>query len=171
VSNNPTLYTIAAEFRALEDLIDEQANATEADLDVVARWMDEQQGALETKLSRCVAWIREQESLAQAREDEAKRLRDLAKVNTNRVSRLKEAIKFIFESQGLKKVETLMGNITLAGNGGKQPVAIDDVPLEAIEPRFTKVVRDDEKIRAALEAGESLTFARALPRGSHIRVK
>ena len=166
-----TLYTIAAEFRALEDLIDEQANATEADLDVVARWMDEQQGAFETKLSGCIAWIREQESLGQAREDEAKRLRDLAKVNSNRVARLKEAIKFVFESQGLKKVETPMGNVTLAGNGGKQPVAIDDVPLEAIEPRFTKVVRDDEKIRAALEAGESLTFARALPRGCHIRIK
>ena len=169
---SPTLYAIAAEFRALEDLIDEQANATEADLDVVAKWMDEQQGALETKLSRCIAWIREQESLAQAREDEAKRLRDLAKVNTNRVARLKETIKFIFESQGLKKVETLMGNVTLAANGGKQPIELL-VPVDRLPPECVRIVAepDMDAIRDALKDGQSVTFARALPRSSHIRIK
>lgn len=169
----PTLYTIGSEMDALRDLLEgDDAGTTEADAEVVAQWMAEFDGALETKLSRCIAYIREQEAMADARALEARRLRELAEIPVARVKRLKEAIRFVFEGQGLKRVETNLGNVTLAANGGKQPievlVTVDDLPSDCV-----RVVRepDLDAIRKRIESGEAITFARALPRGSHVRIR
>lgn len=170
--SGPTLYTIGEEFRVLEEITDTQEDATEADLDVVAKWLDELNGKLETKLERCVAYIREQEALAAAREEEAKRLRESAAAPMNRVKRLKEAIRFVLEAQQIKKIETGLGTISVCGNGGKQPievlVPVDHLPLEC---KRVTVEPDLDAIRDVLAKGESVTFARALPRGSHLRIK
>lgn len=170
---SPTLYTIGEEFIALERILEEQPDgATEADLDTVAHWLEELHGKLEEKLSRCIAYIREQEALSEARLAEAQRLRESAAVPANRVKRLKEAIRFVFETQGLKKIETALGNVTLAGNGGKAPLEVL-VPVDQLPDDCKRVVvePDLDAIRAVLAKGESVTFARALPRGNHIRIK
>lgn len=169
--NNPTLYSISQDFLALEDLLEQQAAADSSDLDVVAKWLEELNGTLDAKLERCVAWSREQEALAEVRKQEAQRLLDLAKTNDNRVKRVKDAIKAIFEQQGFKKVDTKLGAVSLRANGGKAPLECQ-ATVETAPKEFVRLVPtlDTEKIRAALEAGQELGFAKLMPRGSHIRM-
>lgn len=166
------LYSFPAEFAALVELLDDD-NATVADHDVIAAWWKEYEGALETKLDGCVLWIREQEAMAAFAKEEAARLTARAKVCTNRVERLKETIKFVFESQDLKRIETKHGTVTLATAGGKQALAIV-VPVEELPAEFVTVPEpqpNTEAIRARLEAGEALPFAHLKPRSTSIRVK
>lgn len=169
-----TLYNIAQDFIALEQLIaEEQAGGhTEDDLDVVARWFEEMGGALEQKLQRCIAYVREQELLAVAAGSEADRLSEIKRIRENRVKRVKEAIKYVFEVQGLKRVETPLGAVTLAANGGKAPMEllkpVEELPAEHI--KWTPTA-DADGIRARLEKGETLTFAILKPRGQHVRIQ
>lgn len=89
-----------------------------------------------------------------------------------KLSRCIAYIRFVFETQGLKKIETALGNVTLAGNGGKAPLEVL-VPVDQLPADCKRVVvePDLDAIRNVLAKGESVTFARALPRGNHIRIK
>ena len=78
-----------------------------------------------------------------------------------------------FACHDLKTVETARYKLTLANNGGKAPLIVDDefvldLPDEYLE---WSAEPDRAKIRAALEAGEVLTFARLGERGQSMRIK
>lgn len=168
-----TLYTITQEFIALEDLLEEQAGATEADADVVAGWLAELEGSLASKVERCVRYIRTQEALSQAMTEEAARLRARADVHDNRVKRLKDAMRLAMATAALTKIETPAGAVAVQRNGGKQPVSLL-VPLEAVPDDVCRLEKkiDDEKIRAALEAaGGSTDYAVLQERGTHLRIR
>lgn len=66
--------------------------------------------------------------------------------------------------------------VWVVSSGGKQPIEYDgvvekDAPSlpEAFHAR--KIMADKEAIRAALERGENLPFARLLPRGRTVRIE
>jgi hypothetical protein len=67
------------------------------------------------------------------------------------------------------KIKTDLHIFTVCRNGGKQPMEITgEVP-----DNYKRIVyeTDTEKIRAALEAGEELTFAHLNERGTHLMIK
>lgn len=182
--SNVTLYTITADFLALEELLEQQSTATDADADVVAKWLEELSGALDSKIDRCIQYVRSQEALATAATEEADRLRARARIHENRVARLKEAIKFVFGIHQIKKVETPHGSVRVQGSGGKQPIEVlgkrpDDLTTEdlALLPEaYTKRVLDNEATRAILDKAEvnektkqrATGVASYLPRGSSV---
>lgn len=59
------------------------------------------------------------------------------------------------------------------GNGGKMPVEIDLVDPESVPDHLCKVTRriDSDAVRAILEAGKNLEFARLLSRGTHLKIQ
>jgi len=168
-----TLYQITGEFLALEDILADASTGTIQDAEVVARWLDELEGNLAAKVERCIRYMQTQQALADAMRAEAKRLQERAAVHEHRIDRLKDALKHAMSAAGTKKIETPAGAVTLAQNGGKQPLALL-VPLEQVPDsvcRFEKKI-DDEKIREALEAaGGTTEYATLQARGFHIRVK
>lgn len=126
------------------------------------------------KLDRYAALIQFNQTLADAAKAEAKRCADLARIRENRVAAMKARLKVYFEANGIAKVETAKHAFTIAGNGGKLPLVIDEnTKPEAAPERFQKVTVDfdQDAIRAALESGEELDFARLGERGTHLRVK
>jgi hypothetical protein len=170
---NVSIFDIAAEFHALDDLLEQQeGNATIEDADVVAKWLDALEGAFSSKVENYITYLRNQEVLASGLADESKRLRERAAIHANRVKRLKDALMFVMKLRELDHVETKRGTVAIQGNGGKEACEIfaaDDV----IPARFFKKVRDDAAVRAALEAGdeEAKRIARFLPKGQHLSIK
>jgi len=174
-----TLFEIGADAAALDALL-EELEGDLSDPEVCAAiddWLHETQGNLETKLDGYAALIRKCEARASARKEEARRLAELAKTDENKAARLKERLKYFFEAQGLQKVETSRYKISLAVNGGKVPLLVDDnadwEKIGSMSPDFvvTRVEPNKEALREALEDVETVPGAVLGVRGTSLRIK
>lgn len=120
------------------------------------------------------ALISEMQARAEVRKAEARRLMDLAASDDNRAKLLKERLKSFFQLHDIKTVDTARYRLSLAKNGGKAPLILDDsIPVTQLPEQFQRISIDADtaKIREALEAGESLPFAHLAERGESIRMK
>ena len=134
--------------------------------------LDETEKEIEDKVeSYCVVMSKAAQSAKDLLE-EAKRLTELAKVDTATVERLKERLKWMLETRGQKRIKTSRYSVTVATNGGKHPIHVDEeyVP-EAYLTRVQVESVNTEKIRQDLEQGRELQFARLGTRGTHLRIK
>ena len=173
----PTLIDISAELLALNDALDALDGDSEQQTEELYAWftelLEDATEARNRKLDNYAALITELEARAEIRKQEAKRLTDRARVDSNRAASLKMMLQEFFACHDLKSVETARYKLTLASNGGKAPLIVDDefvldLPDEYLE---WSAEPDRAKIRAALEAGEVLTFARLGERGQSMRIK
>jgi hypothetical protein len=175
----PTLYTLAEGFRALTELLeqlDEQHGDANADAAVVAQWIADLDGQVAAKLESVGRYLRMQELSAEAAHTEAERLRAQAARHERRVARVKDAVMHLLDAAALKRIETQTFSFTVAGDGGRAPVVVDDVDpadVAATHPELVAVVTQINKpaVREHLERGGSLPFARLAPRGRHLRVR
>jgi hypothetical protein len=108
---------------------------------------------------------------AEARSKEASRIRALAAADDALATRLKEGLKAAMEQTGKLKLETPRFKLSVAGNGGKQSLEIDDP--SALDPAFQRIVREPDKdvIRSALDSGIEIAGCRLLPRGTSLRIR
>jgi hypothetical protein len=125
------------------------------------------------KLDNYAALIAELNARAEARRHEAKRLTSRAQADESKARSLKSMLQWFFSQHGYSSIETARYRLTLARNGGKAPLCIDECPLETLPDEFVKVTREPntEAIRAALEAGQELEFAWLGERAYSIRIK
>ena len=127
----------------------------------------------DAKLDNYGALVFELEARSVARAEEAKRLQSLAKTDSNKAKRLRDRLKFFFEQYGYGKIETDRYRFSLAKNGGKAPVILnDDYDARDLPEWFTKpeIKPDLDAIRIALESGEQLEFAALGERGTSLRI-
>ena len=171
-----TIWDISEDMAALESLLWESGGdiSTPEAAAAVAAWESELEANLHGKLDAYGRLIAEIEARSAARLAESKRLAALAKVDATAADNLRERLRFVFEARGLKKVDTTTFRFALAANGGKQAVDIHgdvaDLPAWAVK-RETLVYPDKDSIRARLEAGEALDFARLMERTNRISIK
>lgn len=174
----PTLYEIGADIAALNELLFEMdGDVTDADAEAaIDTWLQENDYALETKLDTYCALIHEREAIAEARNQEARRLLALAQIDTNQTTRMRERLKRFFDLYAIGKVETPRFKLTLAKNGGKAPLLIRDEwrrdPASAPE-QFHKhsITLDTDAIRTALENQEAVEGCAIGERGTHLRIR
>lgn len=127
------------------------------------------EGEIEDKADNYAKIIKELEAKANARKEEAKRLTSTAKTFENRAKALKSNLFNAMKETGKTKFATNLFSFNIAKNGGKQSLTIDgEVPKE-----YTKTIieNDTDKIRRALESGESLPFAHLEQRGERLSIK
>lgn len=192
-----TLWEIGSDLEALEALLTEvggDVSEEEAEAAIDA-WLAETSEAEAQKLDRYGALIRSLEARAEIQEAESARLLERARVNRNAVSRLKDRLLMHLDRTGRTKAEGYLYAFTVANNGGKLPLLTDDVDPMQVAPRFRRaslvldaptdetldalreqcrrldVMLDGEAIRAALDAGEDVPFARYGERGRHLRIR
>lgn len=168
-----SLYAIDIEIDALMDMLEETNNATEADHEVVQRFIEEMDGRVEDKMCGCIAWTKGQLALAAAATAEAKRLRELAAKREAKVDRLRAAIAAFFQKHEMKRVDTRLGAVRLVKNGGKDPIIIDDgQPIESMPADCIRVIKEPIKdaLRKRLEAGEVIEGVRIGERGARIEL-
>lgn len=125
------------------------------------------------KLDNYAALIAELNARAEARRNEAKRLTNRAQVDEGKVRSLKSMLQWFFAQHGYTTIKTARYRLTLASNGGKAPLLLDEMPVDDLPQQFVRVIREPNKeaIREALEAGQELSFARLSKRQQSIRIK
>jgi hypothetical protein len=127
--------------------------------------------ALESKAESYAGFIKELEMRAEARSKEASRIRALAAADDALATRLKEGLKAAMEQTGKLKIETPRFKLSVAANGGKQSLEIDDP--SALDSTLQRIVREPDKdvIRAALDSGIKIAGCRLVPRGTSLRIR
>lgn len=110
--------------------------------------------------------------LAQMRESESLRLKNLAKTDRKKAQRLQDYLMYCMKENGLKTINTDTCQLTLSKNGGMLPIRIDETMLS---PQYYKsqltLIVDSEKVRNELDAGKEVPGAKFCERGEHLRRK
>lgn len=168
-----TLFNITSDLQALDDLLFEVGGDIneETVAAVLDAWFIELEGDLVAKVEGYCCFIKELELRAANRKREAERMRKLAKSDENTVKGLKTRMQQALDFLGRTRVDTDMFRVTVAKNGGKQPMTLDEtiVPEEFRTTVITQVP-NKELIRHRLESGESLSFATLHERGRSLRI-
>ena len=167
------LYDITTEMQGVLDaMLDGGIDSPEAQaaLDEHLSGLD---AALDAKAEAYAGIVRELESRAEARKVEASRIRNLAAADEALAARLKDRLKAAMEQTGRLKIDTPRFRLSVAGNGGKQPLDIDPAHMDSWAPPFrtVTVVPNREAIRIALENGGEVPGCTLLPRGTGLRIK
>lgn len=171
-----TLFQITDDLAALDDLLDEVGGDV-SDPRVAAAveaWMAELDSDLNRKVDGYAAFITELEARSESRSKEAARLAARAKSDANKAGFLKERLRLALQSRKIKKLETDRYLVTVATNGGKQPLDIHDP--NAVPPEYREIIPQTwelnaDKIRAALADGMEVPGAILMDRGTHLRIK
>ena len=121
-------------------------------------------------INDAMIYVTELEKRAIGRKEEAKRLADRARQDAAAADWVKSQILRTMQSRGIKKLETTHFKLTVAMPGGKPSMEIlDDVP-EAFQIEVVTHEPDKEAIREKLEQGDTLPFARLVPKQPYLRI-
>ena len=174
----PNIFDLDNEINQVAEAFDRMEEAGEAVdlLGTIEAYFGELMDQRDAKLDNYARWMDQETAIADARQIEADRLKDLATAGFNRVKRAKETLLRWMDSRGMTKVETPLHKFGIQANGGFAPVDLapeyracpDQLPEEF------RVVRYDPNtvaIRTALEEGRELPFARLGDRGRHLRIR
>ncbi len=171
-----TLLDITEDLRALDDLLYEvEGDVSDPKVaEAVDAWFAELDSALETKADNYAAFITELLNRAELRSSEAQRLYHRARIDQSTAGWLKDRLKAALEERNVKKLETPRYRISVAGNGGKQPVDIHDpeaVPRDLCKHVPEHYEPDSDLIRERLADGAEVPGAVLQNRGTHLRIK
>jgi hypothetical protein len=168
-----SLYAIDMEMQAVLDAMLEGGVDSPEAAEALNQHLEGLDSALEAKAEQYACLIRELEMRSEARAKEASRIRALATVDSNLATRLKERLKEVMERTGKTRIETGLFRLSVAANGGKQPMTIEPEAVAGLPKDLTilTVEPDKERIRAALESGLILPGCTLLPRGTSLRIK
>lgn len=154
----------------LEDLID-NPDALDKEISEYLESFADTITERDQKLDNYAALIQELEARADARRAESQRLQKRSQIDENKVKSLKANLQKFFEAHEIKTIETDRYRLTLAKNGGKAPMILDDVTLSELPEKFTYREIDRVAVREALDKGEVLDFARLGDRSYSMRIK
>ncbi|HEY0005932.1 MAG TPA: siphovirus Gp157 family protein [Pyrinomonadaceae bacterium] len=136
-----TLFAISDDLLALDALLEEMGgDVSEFEVDqAIDRFLSDITTERDQKLDNYAAYIRELEARAAARKEEAHRLAERMRIDTNRAQALKNRLQYFFQLHQLKTVETRRFKLTLCQNGGKLPLNLAVQP-EALPEEFQTVI-------------------------------
>jgi hypothetical protein len=125
------------------------------------------------KLDNYARFIAQRQAYAEFRKAEADRLSALAKADLNAAKSCKDRLHWLFVERGWTKIETPNHKFAIQKNGGKVPLIIADIDPTLVPVKYQKVTvtLDNDAIRADLDGGISLPFARFGEVGSHLRIR
>lgn len=126
-------------------------------------------GAIDFKADQYATVMSEMDGRMAVLAGEIERLTKIKSAIENNKKRMKEALIESMDKMGRTKIHTDLHTFSIVKNGGVLPLQFDgEVP-----DSYKKVVleNDNQKIRAALEKGEKLTFAHLDERGRHLVIK
>jgi len=169
------LIDITDEARNIDKLITEADGDLTGQEQIVDAWLKENKDKLSEKADNYAALITEKEQRAGVRKNESERLAKLVKADMNSAAGMKYLLKQALDAMCIQKLETNRFRISVATNGGKQPIDIY-VPDEELPAIYKKevpasYVADKEAIREALEAGKEVKGAVLQQRGTNLRIR
>ncbi len=169
----PTLYDLTEqEHDALMVLAEHAGDMDQPEVIEALEVLDQVTEQIELKAEAYCRLINEMQSRGEARKHEAQRMRALSETDINAANALKARMLWFLESSGKKKLEAGNFRVSVARNGGPQPIEVDEdsVPGEYLVKTVVESI-DTKKIRELLSSGEQLEFASIVERGTHVRIK
>lgn len=163
--NNFSLYTITSAFPILmenDEISEEEKNQIKEELSTL----------LANKSMNIIAYWKNEELKIEAKEAEEKRLAESRKADEKRLENFKKYVKECMENNGIIKVETELGNLTVARN----PLSVeitneDEIPSE-YKTEITTVKIDKTKIKENFKAtGEIPAGVNILTNNTSLRIK
>lgn len=151
-----------------------------------AQLMEQIVPQLSSKIDGYVAIIGRKRASADIRQNEAKRLSQLAAADTASADWLTEKLKLFLEQRVEllgdkgKRLEGLYCQISLATNGGKEPVWIDpNIHPDDLPQQFVRTLKevDTEALRCEVRSSGEMrdrtgrVIARIVERGRHVRIR
>lgn len=167
------LFNISDDLQHLNELLDDVGDDSQQQK-IIAQWFDTLGDERDRKLDSYCALISEMQARADVRKAEAKRMQELAVTDENRAKLLKDRLKTFFQLHDLKTINTDRYRLSLAKNGGKLPLILDEnVSVTQLPEQYQRVSIDPDTtaIRESLEAGDVLPFAHLGERGTSLRIK
>jgi hypothetical protein len=171
MSNTLThLYEASAAATELERAMQESEGEVTPDMDGHFDLLLQRAEALPAAIDDVLSLVRNIEVRAAARKAEAKRLADRAKRDEAIAEWFRGQVLRVMQERGLKTCETARFRATAAMPGGKPAMElVDGVPEEWCKT-VTESIIDRDRIRAALEAGTVLPFARLVSKQPYLKV-
>jgi hypothetical protein len=170
------LLDITRDMEALDALLAEvEGDVTDPKVqEAVAAWFAELGADLKGKVDNYAALITTLESRSDVRASEAERLARRAKTDAAGAQFLKDRLRTELETRGIQKVETDRYRVSVVANGGKLPLVVDDeslIPDALLRVIPEQHVPDKDRIREALERGETVAGARLGERGRRLNIR
>lgn len=163
--NNLSLYEITSGFPALmenEEITEEDKKKIEEELTVL----------LQQKSQSIIGYTKNIELTISAMKEEEKRIAEDRKILENKMARFKDYVKECMERNGITKIETGLGTLSIA----KSPVSVeivneDEVPSE-FKQEVVTVKIDKTKIKNNFEeTGEIPTGVNIITSNTNLRIK
>ncbi len=162
---NLSLHEITSAFPALmenEEMTDEIKQQINEELSVL----------LQQKSTNTIGYIRNMELTVEAMKSEEKRISEQRKACENRIARFKEYVKDCMEQNGIMKVETSIGSMTIA----KNPISVEIENEDEIPSEFKQEVVSTKIDKMAIknhfkETGEIVNGANILTNNTSLRIK
>jgi len=161
---NFTLYELTEEARELQDMIEEYPPETFSDT------IESLQLMIEDKADSYAAVNQNITNEIAALKAEEERLRTRRSALERNQMRLMKAIREAMNALGKTKIKTEKFTFSVSKNGGLQPIEVD---AEKLPDKFKKMIfePDNDRIREAIKAGETIEGVEVLPRGEHLTIK
>lgn len=155
------LSAIRDEFKALEELYEDQIDYETGEIkdsNTLGELQLELQEQLLKKSEGLIQIIKHKEYQLETLDDEIKRLQTIKKVRSNQLSNFKEFIKVNMQQMELKKIETVLGALSLRTS---KAVELNE---DLIDPKYGTIIQETKfsktEIKKLLEAGEVINGAR-----------
>ena len=165
-----TLYELNVQMQEILDM----AESGEFDEEIIANTLEGVEGEIEIKLDSYGVIIIELQADIEKIDQEIKRLTTKKKTISNSIDYLKKMVMQTMGTLNTRKVKGDKFTWTIAKNGGKAPLIIDeDMPAISLpeEYQLWDVKPNKEVIRQDLEAGKELPYARLGERGESLRLE
>lgn len=167
------IFELEADLVALEALLSEEASVDESgEINAqLAQWLEESEGNFADKVEGYCGLMGTITALADARKAEVRRLQELEQEARNKAERLRKVLREVLIRLGRDKVETARYKLRLQKAGGMQPLTIDE--FAEMPEQFLQTIKTVDKaaIRAALESGKDLPFAKLEERSTILVIR
>ncbi|MBF9863248.1 siphovirus Gp157 family protein, partial [Clostridioides difficile] len=137
-----TLYELTTDLLEIEEGLTETTGNETEKLEEIKEIIKQE---IQNKNTRIVSVILNIDSDINSIDSEIKRLQELKRVKKNTLDRLKSNIKDCMELLGTKKVETVLGNISIRKSAGSLVIE-DEEKIPAIYKTVEQVVKVDKNI-------------------------
>lgn len=163
--NNLSLYNITNAFPALmesEEITEEDKNKIKEELTML----------LQQKSQNVIGYVRNNELTIEAMKEEEDRISSNRKALENKLTRLKQYVKECMENNGITKIETSLGTLSIV----KSPASVEIINEEAIPNEFKQeivtVKIDKTKIKNNFkETGEIPDGVNIITTNTSLRIK
>lgn len=163
-----SIYELTDQYKEIEGMLYDG----ETDVQVILDTMESIEGEIENKADSYAKLIKNMLSDASALKAEEDRIKTRRMALENRAGKLKETLQANLEFVGKTKFKTVLFSFSVAGNGGKQPLAITDntgeIPNKYLIPQDPIV--DKEAVRELLKNKE-VEWAHLEPYGKHLSIR